>query len=147
MSELLLELFSEEIPARMQATAMNDLKRLVCDGLKKVGLEFGEVTTHVTPRRMVLMINGLPAATPDIKDERKGPKVGSPEQALAGFMKGNGLTSIEEAEIRDLPKGQFYFAIIDKIGRPSASVLSEVLPAALQAMPWPKSMRWSNHAL
>jgi len=147
MSELLLELLSEEIPARMQASAANDLKRLVCDGLKKVGLEFGEVNTHVTPRRLVLVVEGLPLATPDIKEERKGPKVGSPEQALAGFMKGNGLTSIDQAEIRDLPKGQFYFAIIDKKGRATGDVLAEVLPAALQTIPWPKSMRWGSHSL
>jgi len=145
MAELLLEILSEEIPARMQGRAASDLKRLVCDGLKKSGLDFENATAHVTPRRLILLIKGLPSATPDVSEERKGPKVGAPEQALQGFMKANGLASIDDAEIRQLPKGEFYFAVIDKKGRATSTVLIDILPAALQALPWPKSMRWANH--
>jgi glycyl-tRNA synthetase beta chain len=147
MAELLLEILSEEIPARMQVRAADDLKRLVCDGLKKAGLEFSSADAHVTPRRLILVIDGLPTATPDIKDERKGPKVGAPEQALAGFMKASGFSSIDEAEIRELPKGEFYFAVVEKKGRSTADVLGEVIPAALSNIPWPKSMRWASHKL
>jgi len=147
MSELLLEILSEEIPARMQARAANDLKRLLCEALKKAELSFTHAEAHVTPRRLVLVIDGLPAATPDISEERKGPKVGSPEQALAGFMKANGFSSIDEAEIRELPKGEFYFAVVEKKGSATADVLEELIPAALQNLPWPKSMRWASHSL
>jgi len=147
MSELFLEILSEEIPARMQARAADDLKRLVCDGLKKAELEFTSAEAHVTPRRLVLVIDGLPTATPDINEERKGPKVGAPEQALAGFMKANGFSSIDEAEIRELPKGEFYFAIVEKKGSATAEVLADIIPTALQNLPWPKSMRWASHGL
>jgi len=147
MAELLLEILSEEIPARMQARAADDLKRLVCEGLKKAGLGFDHAEVHVTPRRLVLMVDGLPTATPDVSDERKGPKVGAPEQALAGFMKANGFSSIDQAEIRELPKGEFYFAVIEKKGSTTSEVLAEVMPSALQNLPWPKSMRWASHGL
>jgi len=147
MAELLLEILSEEIPARMQARAADDLKRLVCEGLKKAGLEFDRAETHVTPRRLVLVVDGLPTATPDVSDERKGPKVGAPEQALAGFMKANGFSSIDQAEIRELPKGEFYFAVIEKKGSATSEVLADVIPTALQNLSWPKSMRWALHGL
>ena len=147
MAELLLEILSEEIPARMQARAADDLKRLVCEGLKKAGLEFDRAETHVTPRRLVLVVDGLPTATPDVSDERKGPKVGAPEQALAGFMKANGFSSIDQAEIRELPKGEFYFAVIEKKGSATSEVLADVIPTALQNLSWPKSMRWASHGL
>jgi glycyl-tRNA synthetase beta chain len=145
MAELLLEILSEEIPARMQARAADDLKRLVCEGLNKAGLEFSAAEAHVTPRRLILMVDGLPTATPDVNDVRKGPKVGAPEQALAGFMKANGFSSIDEAEIRELPKGEFYFAVVEKKGSDTSEVLAEIIPTALQNLPWPKSMRWASH--
>ncbi len=147
MTELLLEILSEEIPARMQAKAAEDLKRLVCDGLKKAGLKFDNAEAHVTPRRLILVVDGLPAATPDVSEERKGPKVGAPEQALAGFMKASGFSSIDEAEIRELPKGEFYFAVVEKKGQATATVLGDIIPGALQSLPWPKSMRWAVHKL
>jgi len=147
MAELLLEILSEEIPARMQARAADDLKRLVCEGLKKAGLEFDRAETQVTPRRLVLVVDGLPTATPDVSDERKGPKVGAPEQALAGFMKANGFSSIDQAEIRELPKGEFYFAVFEKKGSATSEVLADVIPTALQNLSWPKSMRWASHGL
>lgn len=144
MAELLLEVFSEEIPAGMQKRASDELKRLVCDGLKSAGLEFTTADCFATPRRLALVIDGLPNRQPDIKEEKKGPSVNAPEQALQGFMKGNGLTSIDQAEIRDLPKGQFYFAVVDKKGQPTAQILEVLIPTSLTALSWPKSMRWGN---
>ncbi|MGO1121276.1 glycine--tRNA ligase subunit beta [Rhodovibrionaceae bacterium A322] len=145
MSELFFELLSEEIPARMQTRARDELQRLVLKGLKEAGLEHGESQAYVTPRRLVLSVTGLPAKQPDVSEEKKGPKVGAPEQALAGFMKANGLQTIEEAEVRETPKGNFYFAVREIAGRPTADVLVEVLQAALTALAWPKSMRWGQH--
>jgi len=142
MAELLLEILSEEIPARMQVRAASDLRRLVCDGLNKSGLEFETANACVTPRRLILVIDGLPLATPDVSEERKGPKVGAPEQAVQGFMKANGFSSIDEAEIRELPKGEFYFAVIERKGRATIDVLAEALLLPLFELPWPKSMRW-----
>lgn len=146
MAELLLEIFSEEIPAGMQKRASDDLKRLVCKGLKDAGLDHKEATVLATPRRIVLAIEGLPTSQPDIKEERKGPNVNAPEQALNGFLKGNGLSSLEEAVVRDLPKGQFYFAVIDKKGLATADVLGALIVDALKALPWAKSMRWGNQS-
>jgi glycyl-tRNA synthetase beta chain len=144
MSELLLELFSEEIPSRMQAKAAEDLRRLVLDGLKAQGLvPSGDVHAFATPRRLTLVIIGLPAKSPSVSEERKGPRVGSPEQALAGFLKGAGLASIKEAEIvTDAKKGDFYVARIDKPGRLAADIVADVVPAVMHAFPWPKAMRW-----
>ena len=144
MAELLLELLSEEIPARMQARAADDLKRLVCVGLLDAGLEFESAKAYVTPRHLALVVAGLPEKQKDIKEEKKGPKVGSPEQALAGFMKGNGLSDISEAEVRTLDKGDFYFAVVEKKGEETAAVLPGLLEKALLALPWPKSMRWGT---
>ena len=146
MSELFLEIFSEEVPAGMQKRAADDFKRLICAELKDAGLEFLSADVFVTPRRMALVISGLPLSQPDIKEEKKGPSINAPEQALAGFMKGNGLASIEEAEIRELPKGQFYFAVIEKKGQTTAELLKDLVPNALRAMTWAKSMRWGNEA-
>ncbi len=146
MAELLFEILSEEIPAGMQKRASDDLKRLVCDALKGAGLEFSSAEANATPRRLALVVDGLPSSQPDIKEEKKGPSVNAPEQALQGFLKGNGLASIEEAEIRDLPKGQFYFAVTDKKGQATVDVLKSLLPTALSAMPWAKSMRWGNES-
>ena len=147
MPELLLELLSEEIPARMQARAAEDLKRLVTERLKAAGLSFDQAAAYVTPRRLTLQIEGLPERQPDIDEEKKGPKVGAPEQALQGFLKANGLTSPDQAETRDTGKGTFYFAVRHIPGRPAAQVLPELLRDAVHALVWPKSMRWGHHRL
>lgn len=144
MAELLLELLSEEIPARMQTRAAGDLKRLVVDGLKDAGLSYGSLNAFAGPRRLTIVIDDLPTAQPDVTDERKGPGVGAPEKAIEGFLKANGLSSVDEAEVRDLPKGQFYFAVVERKGRPTAEVLKDLIEAALAALPWPKSMRWAS---
>lgn len=142
MAELLLELFSEEIPARMQVRARADLARLLGDKLKAAGLDFGEIKTFATPRRLTIVVDGVPERSPDISDERKGPRVGAPEQALAGFLKGAGLSSIDQAEIREDKKGSFYVALIEKPGRAAADVIAEIVPEIVKSFPWPKSMRW-----
>ena len=143
MSELLLELFSEEIPARMQVRAADDLRRLVGEGLKARGLETGEAKSFSTPRRLVLVIDGVPAKSPAIREEKKGPRVGAPEQAVAGFLKSAGLASLKDAEIvKDDKKGDYYVARIEKPGRPSAEIISETVHEVLGQFPWPKSMRW-----
>jgi glycyl-tRNA synthetase beta chain len=147
MAELLLELFSEEIPARMQARAADDLKRLVTDGLKAAGLEFARAEAFVTPRRLTLVVDGLPVAQPDVKEERKGPRVGSPEGAIAGFLKAAGIDSLDQCEIRSDPKkGDYYVAIAEKKGAATADVLPLILETAIAALPWPKSMRWGENS-
>lgn len=143
MAELLLELFSEEIPARMQHRAAQDLAALVADGLAKLGLSFAHPIAFVTPRRLTLIIEDLPAATPDVREERRGPRVGAPEAALEGFLKGAGIR-LDQCEQRDTGKGIFYFAMIARAGRPTAEVAREVIEAALANFPWPKSMRWGS---
>jgi len=145
MGELLLELFSEEIPARMQKQAAADLARLIGDALKANGLEAKNIETAVGPRRVVMVAHGLPKAQPDTTEERKGPQVGAPEQAVQGFLKAAGLKSLDDAEKRELPKGVFYFAVSKKPGRATAVVVKEIIEAALPQMPWPKSMRWATN--
>jgi len=142
--ELLLELLSEEIPARMQARASDDLKRLVCDGLNGAGLSFSGASAYVTPRRLALVVEGLPDRQPDASEEKKGPKVGAPERALEGFLKANGLASIDEAEVRETDKGSVYFAVRHMLGQATEEVLPDLLGAAIRACPWPKSMRWAG---
>jgi glycyl-tRNA synthetase beta chain len=144
MAELLLELLSEEIPARMQARAADDLKRLVCDGLKGAGLEFKDARAFATSRRLTLVVDGLPAARADVSEERRGPRVGAPEQAMQGFLKATGLTSLDQAEKRDTGKGEFWFAVIAKKGGPTAEALPGIIDAAMKALPWPKSMKWGS---
>ncbi|MBY6260626.1 glycine--tRNA ligase subunit beta [Azospirillum sp. 412522] len=144
MTELLIEFFSEEIPARMQARAAEDLKRLVTDKLAANGLTFAKAEAHSTPRRLALMVDGLPERTADVREEKKGPRVGSPEQAVAGFLKSAGLDSLDQCEQRDTGKGVFYFAVTEKKGRETAAVLSEIIPTAMAELPWPKSMRWGT---
>ena len=144
MAELLLELFSEEIPARMQARAADDLKRLVTDGLKKEGLEFSGAKSFATPRRLTLVINGIPEKQADVSEEKRGPRVDAPEQAINGFLGSVGLT-LDQIEQRELPKGTFYFAVIEKKGQAAANVLPSILNAAIQALPWAKSQRWGLH--
>ncbi|MEQ1714966.1 MAG: glycine--tRNA ligase subunit beta, partial [Hyphomicrobium sp.] len=145
MSELLLELFSEEIPARMQVRAGEDLKRLVGEGLKARGLETGAARSFSTPRRLTLVIDNVPAKSPAISEEKKGPRVGAPEQAVAGFLKSAGLDNLEQAQIvKDEKKGDYYVAKIDKPGRASADIIAETIAEVMAKFPWPKSMRWGN---
>ena len=143
MAELLLELFSEEIPARMQGRAAEDLRRLVTEGLKAQGLAVGEARAYATPRRLALVVEGVPAKSPDLSEERKGPRVNAPEQAIAGFLKSAGLRSIGEAQVvADAKKGDFYVVKVDKPGRAAKEIVAEVVPAVAAKFPWPKSMRW-----
>ncbi len=148
MSELLLELFSEEIPARMQKKAAEDFQKLVSAGLKEAGLTFDSARNYYTPRRLTLVIEGLPEKSPDVRDERKGPRVGAPEKALAGFLRGAGLESIDQAEVvSDPKKGDFYVAVIEKAGRATGEVVADVVPDVVRKFPWPKSMRWGSGKL
>ncbi|MDD1521095.1 MULTISPECIES: glycine--tRNA ligase subunit beta [Bradyrhizobium] len=142
MPELLLELFSEEIPARMQAKAADDLRRMVTDKLVAEGLVYEGAKAFATPRRLALTVHGIPARQPDLKTERRGPKVGAPEAAVQGFLKATGLKSLEEAKIQRDPKGDFYIGLIEKPGRDAIDVLAEILPVIFRTFPWPKSMRW-----
>jgi glycyl-tRNA synthetase beta chain len=143
MPDLLLELFSEEIPARMQRRAAEDLKSLVTDALVDRGFLYDGAKAYVTPRRITLSIVGLPVKGKDVREERKGPRVGAPQPALQGFLKSAGLAAIEEATVQSDPKkGDFYVALIERPGRPAAEVLAEILPAIIKSFPWPKAMRW-----
>lgn len=144
MPELLIELRSEEIPARMQARAADDLKRLVTERLKEAGLEFEKAEAHVTPRRLALVVDGLPEKQLDVSEERKGPKVGAPDQAIQGFMKSAGIDSLDACEIREVKGAEFYFVVTEKKGRATADVLPGILSEAARALPWPKSMRWTT---
>ncbi len=147
MPDLLLEFLSEEIPARMQARAADDLKKMVTDALVEAGLVYESAASFVTPRRLALSVHGVPARSPDVKDERKGPKVGAPEQAIAGFVKAAGLKSISEAKVQQDKKGDFYVAMIEKTGRPAIEVIAEIVVKVVRAFPWPKQMRWGSGAL
>ena len=143
MPDLLLELFSEEIPARMQAKAADDLRRMVTDKLVAEGLVYEGAKAFATPRRLALTVHGLPARQPDLKEERRGPRVGGPDAAIQGFLKATGLAKIEEATVqRDPKKGDFYVALMEKKGRATSDVLAEILPVIVRTFPWPKSMRW-----
>ncbi|MGD9863247.1 MAG: glycine--tRNA ligase subunit beta [Pseudodonghicola sp.] len=146
MPDLLIELFSEEIPARMQTRAAEDLKKRITDGLVEAGLTYAGAAAFSTPRRLALAVEGLLAQSPTLKEERKGPKVGAPDQAIEGFLRGAGL-SRDQLEERDTPKGAFYFAAITKPGRPAAEIVAEVLEDTIRTFPWPKSMRWGDGAL
>ncbi|MCH9000339.1 MAG: glycine--tRNA ligase subunit beta [Proteobacteria bacterium] len=145
MAELLIEILSEEIPARMQARAAEDLKRLVCQGLKDERLSFEKAEAFVTPRRLALVVDGLPKKQPDVTEEKKGPRVGAPEQAVQGFLKGHGLASVDDAELRETGKGTFYFAVKRVKGQASAKVLPGVIAESIRALNWPKSMRWGGN--
>jgi glycyl-tRNA synthetase beta chain len=143
MPDLLLELFSEEIPARMQARAAADLKKLVTERLVDAGLVYEGATAFVTPRRLALAVEGLPARQPDLKEERKGPRVGAPEGAIKGFLRGAGLDSLDAAIVqKDPKKGDFYVALIEKPGRAAIEVIAEIIPEVIRGFPWPKAMRW-----
>jgi glycyl-tRNA synthetase beta chain len=142
MPDLLLELFSEEIPARMQARAAEDLRKAVTDRLVDAGLVYEGAKTFVTPRRLALAVHGVPARQADVREEKKGPRVGAPENAIAGFLKAAGLTSISEAKVQPDKKGDFYIAVIEKPGRAAIDVIAEILSQVIKTFPWPKSMRW-----
>ncbi len=144
MGELLLELFSEEIPARMQARAAEDLKRLASDRLAASGLTFTSARAFATPRRLALVVDGIPASQPDLREEKKGPRVGSPQAAIDGFLKSAGLASLDQCERRDTGKGVFHFVIIEKKGDATNSVLPGLLVDVVQNLPWPKSMRFAD---
>ena len=146
MPDLLIELFSEEIPARMQAKASADLQKLVTDGLVEAGLTYAGAAGFATPRRLCLAVDGLLARSPDTREERKGPKVGAPDKAIEGFLRGAGVTR-DQLEERDTPKGAVYFTTIEHQGREAAEVVGEVLEAAIRNFPWPKSMRWGAGSL
>lgn len=146
MPDLLIELFSEEIPARMQARAAEDLKKRMTDGLVEAGLTYAGAAAFSTPRRLTLALEGLLAESPTLREERKGPKVGAPDKAIEGFLRGAGLTR-DQLEERDTPKGAVYFAMIEKPGRPAAEIIAEVLEATVRNFPWPKSMRWGAGSL
>jgi glycyl-tRNA synthetase beta chain len=143
MPDLLLELMSEEIPARMQRQAAEELKRRVTDALVERNLLYEGAQAFVTPRRLALHVVGLPGAQPDLREERKGPRVGAPEAAILGFLKSAGLKRIEDAAIeKDPKKGEFYVAVVEKPGRSTKEALAEIIPAIVRSFPWPKSMRW-----
>jgi len=143
MPDLLLELFSEEIPARMQRQAAEDLKRLVTNALVDRNLTYEGAQAFATPRRLALHVVGLPGAQPTLREERKGPRIGAPEAAIQGFLKSAGLARIEDATIeKDPKKGEFYVASIEKPGRTTGDALAEIIPAIVRSFPWPKSMRW-----
>jgi glycyl-tRNA synthetase beta chain len=145
MPDLLLEFFSEEIPARMQARAADDLKKLVTDRLVDAGLTYDGATAFATPRRLALAVAGIPVRQPDVKEERKGPRVDANEKAIAGFLKAAGLASIEQAKIeKDPKKGDFYVAVIEEAGRPAIEVIGEIVPDVINGFPWPKSMTWGE---
>ncbi len=146
MPELLLELLSEEIPARMQARAAADLGKLVGAALEGANLPFGSIDTYVTPRRLTLVADGLPARQPDVREERKGPRADAPDAAVAGFLKSVGLAR-DRVEERETGKGAVLFAVIERPGRETPEVLAGILPDALRRLPWPKSMRWGRRSL
>ena len=146
MPDLLIELFSEEIPARMQKRAAQDLKKLVTDGLVEAGLTYSAAGVFSTPRRLTLSIEGLLAQSLPQKEERKGPKTDAPQAAIDGFLRATGV-NIDALEPRDDKKGQVYFAVVSKPGRPAAAIVTEVLEGAIRTFPWPKSMRWGTGSL
>ena len=146
MPDLLLELFSEEIPARMQARAAEDLRKLVTDRLVNAGLNYEGAKAFVTPRRLALAVQGIPVRQPDVKEEKKGPRVGAPEGAIQGFLRAAGLKSIGEARIKPDKKGDFYIAVIDRSGRPAIEIIAEIVPDVVKSFPWPKSMRWGEQS-
>lgn len=152
MAELLLELFSEEIPARMQSRAADQLRSLLLDlAQTKLGFEKEVRAEHIrsftTPRRVVAVIEDLPTVQPDVREERRGPRTDAPEKAIEGFLRSIGFDSADQCEQRETKKGTFYFAVIEKAGRPTAEVLAEEIPALIESFSWPKSMRWGDGAL
>jgi len=146
MPNLLIELFSEEIPARMQRRAAEDLKKLITNGMVDAGLTYAGAAAFSTPRRLTLAVEDVLSESPTVREERKGPRVDAPEKAIEGFLRGAGLSK-DQLEVRDEKKGQVYFATIEKPGRPAADIIAEVLEHAIRNFPWPKSMRWGAGTL
>ncbi|MFN4193704.1 MAG: glycine--tRNA ligase subunit beta [Tabrizicola sp.] len=146
MPDLLIELFSEEIPARMQGKARDDLRKLVTDGLVEAGLTYASAGAFSTPRRLVLSVEGLTAESRPVREERKGPATTAPQQAIEGFLRSTGLT-LDQLERRADKKGETYYAVIEKPGRNAAGIVAEVLEATIRNFPWPKSMRWGTGSL
>ncbi|MBA4324249.1 MAG: glycine--tRNA ligase subunit beta, partial [Rhodobacter sp.] len=146
MPDLLIELFSEEIPARMQARAREDLRKLVTDGLVEAGLTYASAGAFSTPRRLVLSVEGLTSESRPVREERKGPSVSAPAQAVEGFLRSTGLT-LDQLERRADKKGETFYAVVEKPGRQAAEIVAEVLEAVIRTFPWPKSMRWGSGTL
>jgi glycyl-tRNA synthetase beta chain len=146
MPDLLIELFSEEIPARMQARAREDLRRMVTDGLVTAGLTYTSAGAFSTPRRLTLTVEGLTTQSAPVREERKGPRADAPQAAIDGFLRSTGLM-LEQLELREEKKAQVYFAVVQKPGRPAAAIIAEVLEATIRTFPWPKSMRWGAGTL
>jgi len=145
--ELLLELLSEEIPARMQRRAIEDLTGLVRDKLAAAEIPAATLSGYVTPRRLTLIAGGIPGRQPDRSEERRGPRLGAPPAALDGFLRAAGLQSLDQCEVRDTGRGEFYFAKIERPGGAAREVLPELLRAAIAELPWPKSMRYPAASL
>ncbi|MCF6305725.1 MAG: glycine--tRNA ligase subunit beta [Rhodobacteraceae bacterium] len=146
MADLLLELFSEEIPARMQKRAAEDLKKLITGGMADAGVTYESAAAFVTPRRLVLSVIGVIEQTPALREERRGPKVGAPEKAIEGFLRGAGVLR-EDLSVMNTPKGDFHMAVIETPGRKSVDIIAEVIEATIRKFPWPKSMRWGTGSL
>ncbi|WP_372605053.1 glycine--tRNA ligase subunit beta, partial [Actibacterium sp.] len=146
MPDLLIELFSEEIPARMQGRAADDLKKRMTDALVEAGLTYKSAGAFSTPRRLTLVIEGLTEESPTLREERKGPRTDAPEQALDGFLRATGLSK-DQLQARDDKKGQVWFAVVEKPGRKAADIVAEALDATIRNFPWPKSMRWGAGTL
>src|ERR1700693_6214197 len=145
--DLLLELLSEEIPARMQRRAIEEFAGLVRDKLAAAEIPAENLRGYVTPRRLTIIADGIPAQQPDRNEERRGPRVGAPTQAIDGFLRATGLGKIEECEIRDTGRGEFYFAVVERPGRPAAEILPELVRAAIGELTWPTSMRYPASSL
>ncbi|MGB7404230.1 MAG: glycine--tRNA ligase subunit beta, partial [Pacificimonas sp.] len=143
MPDFLLELRSEEIPARMQAKACADLERLFKAELKDAGVDAPSLETHATPRRLALIARNLPSETAATSEERRGPRTDAPDKAIEGFLRGAGVTR-DQLEAREEKKGSFYYAKIETPGRAMADILAEAIPAIVRNFPWPKSMRWGS---
>src|SRR3954451_5571888 len=146
MAELLLELFSEEIPARMQRKAAADLKSLLTDALVETGLLYEGAQAHATPRRLVVSVEGLPARAPDLSEERKGPRLDAPQSAIDGFLRSTGL-GLEQLSVMEDKKGRFYVGSTTKPGLPTPDIVAEIVPKLVRSFPWPKSMRWGSGSL
>ncbi|MAH92510.1 MAG: glycine--tRNA ligase subunit beta, partial [Hyphomonas sp.] len=148
MADLILELFSEEIPARMQAKAEQDLGAALEKALGEAGLSWASLETASGPRRLTVFVDDLSERSADVKEERKGPKVGAPDKAVEGFLRGAGLSDISQAEVRSDPKkGDFYVAVIETPGRDATDIIAEAVPAIIRGFHWPKSMRWGTGEL
>jgi glycyl-tRNA synthetase beta chain len=147
MADLLLELLSEEIPARMQARAEDDLNKMICDALAEADFAFGAMQTYATPRRLALIVEDLADRSPPRREERKGPRVGAPDKAIEGFLGAAGLDSLDQCETRADKRGEYYVAVIEKPGETAAEALARIVPQVVRKFPWPKSMRWGTGQL